>query len=325
MDNRITKKRLSNFLAYEWIAIIIVAVVAVILMELFFTFASVRLTKGQRFTYFYDEFVSGDSDNDFYTVIDEEDSFSFDIREVVGEKLSKEASTLVTRVTTGEANVIFTDTVKRTNSTGQTSRVNRIIDQFDGFTFGDETDDKSAVRAVSEYLSRFLADDKQDKSPLDYGNLSEQKIAANFNERATARIYRNDLKAGIVSVNDEYERIRKLCEDTVYFKKIIEYNQTLADDAKIFYSYKRYSETVENGGNKPSGYDEDTERYYGLNLSRIGPKAKNVFYLTDSEETGDVIAVLFNLGDVYGDLKFEFISFIDAIIKNYSNFADALS
>ena len=247
--------------------------------------------------------------------------YGFCIREIVGEQLTSEASTLVTRVSTGEANVIFTDTVKRGSSTGETARVNRIIDQFDGYTFGDLTDDKSALKAATDYLAQFLKDEREGESPLDYDNLSEQKIADNFNLRATDRIYRNDLNAGVISIADEYDRIKKLCEDTAYFKSIIEYGDS---HPEIFYSYKRYSESVANGVSEPDGYATDLERNYGFNLSKIGVKAKNVFYLKDSEETGDVIALLFNLGNVYGDLQFEFISFIDTIVKNYSNFADAL-
>lgn len=325
MKNKLTKKRLSNFLSYEWIAIIVVAVVAVILMELFFTFASVRLNNGQRFTYFYDQNVSGASDGDLSATIRlDTDVFSYDVRLINEEQLASEASTLVTRVSTGEANVIFTDTVKRVSSTGQTSRVNRIIDQFDAFTFGDEADEKSILKAVAAYLSTFLADGKEESSPLNYENLSEDKIADNFYKRATGRIYRNDLSAGIISVNDEYERIKKLCADTAYFKKIIEYDKSLGEENSIFYSYKRYAETVENGGSKTDGFDSDVKRNYGLNLSKLGIKATNVFYLQNQGEEGDVIAVLFNLGDTFGDLKFECISFIDAIVKNYASFAQEL-
>ena len=43
MNNKISKRRLSNFLAYEWILMIVVALAAIVVWELIFSFSSVRL------------------------------------------------------------------------------------------------------------------------------------------------------------------------------------------------------------------------------------------------------------------------------------------
>ena len=58
MDNKLTKKRLSDFLAYEWILTIIIAVAAIVVWELVYTMSAVRLTVGQAFKYYYDEKAS---------------------------------------------------------------------------------------------------------------------------------------------------------------------------------------------------------------------------------------------------------------------------
>jgi hypothetical protein len=54
MDNKITKNRLSNFLAYEWIVIIIVCVVLIFVWEIVYTVGAVRLTAGQKFNFYFD-------------------------------------------------------------------------------------------------------------------------------------------------------------------------------------------------------------------------------------------------------------------------------
>ena len=55
MDNRITKKRLSHFLAYEWIAIVVVIVLCVVLVEFLYSVAGVVLKPSEHFKVFYDE------------------------------------------------------------------------------------------------------------------------------------------------------------------------------------------------------------------------------------------------------------------------------
>lgn len=320
MDNRITKKRLYDFLSYEWIVIIIVSAIAIVAAELLSTFVSVRTTAGQRFDYFYDENVLSLEDSAFYENLN--GVFSYDVREIKGETLTSDYNVLSIRLTTGDGDVIFTDTYEAVESGGKTyARAKAIIDGYRIFTFGDESDEESLLYYAVKYLSGFLKEGETD--PTVYDNLDQSKIERNFNFRATDRIYKNDLRAGKLSLKDEYERIKKLCEDVSYFKKIIDYDKSLGENS-IFYSYKKGEQFVLNGGEKPDGYDARVSKKYGLNLSKLGEKAKNAFSLRDRGKEGDVVALAFDFRTGIPDLQYETISFINCVVKNYADFADSL-
>ena len=62
MDSKITKKRLSGFMAYEWIVTLVVAVLIIVLWDLYYTIAKVELTPGQHFKVYLDTGVATVSD-----------------------------------------------------------------------------------------------------------------------------------------------------------------------------------------------------------------------------------------------------------------------
>lgn len=313
MDNRITKKRLYDFLSYEWIAALVAIVAVIFLFELIFTTAGVRLMKGQSFHYYFDETVYSESDSGFYDTLISAKTFSFDVKEVGAEILLAESNVLYARVANDEACAIFTD------SGGEYVRAKMMIDSYSMFTLGDESDTDGLLYKSIEYLKQFT---KKGGDPLNYDDMDQSLIASNFELRTTARIYRNDLNAGLISVEDEYARIKKLCEDVAYFKKVIEYDAQRTDGVSIFYSYKLGEQIVDAGGEKPGGYDERVAKNYGINMSALGVTAKDVFKVKEGE--GDVILLAFNRQKVAPDLCYETVSFLDTVIKKYADFADKL-
>ena len=322
MDNRITKKRLSDFLSYEWILIIITVVAAIVLLELFFTFLKVKTTPGQRFNYYYDENVYSDNDGVFIGTVNKGDTFSYDIREVSGEALSGDYNVLSVRLSTGDGDVIFTDNYEKQSGDGTTARVKTIIDSYGMFTFGGGNDEDGILFSAKKYLSEFLKEGEI--NPTVYANLDENKIIANFNERTKKeRIYRNDLNAGLISSENEKERIKKLCEEVAFFEKVVEYDKTLNADDSIFYSYKKGEQTVNNGGKAPLGYEESYAKNYGINLSRLGEKARNTFRVK-GDYSADVIVLAFDFRKQATDLQYETLSFINSIIRNYADFINLL-
>ena len=55
LNNKITKKRLSDFFSYEWIVMTVVIVVAIFLWEMLFSAIAVKPTTGQNFKYYIDK------------------------------------------------------------------------------------------------------------------------------------------------------------------------------------------------------------------------------------------------------------------------------
>ena len=98
MDNRITKKRLSEYLSYEWILILVIAIAGIIVWELAYTIASVKLTSGQHFKYYYDYTVSSSGQAQLHALFDKHDTFSYDVLKVSYEDRTADMQILTARL-----------------------------------------------------------------------------------------------------------------------------------------------------------------------------------------------------------------------------------
>ena len=71
MDNKLTKKRLSDFLSYEWIIILVAIIAAIFVLELIYTVSATRITTGQKFTFYLDQdiYTYESSDKDIFDLL----------------------------------------------------------------------------------------------------------------------------------------------------------------------------------------------------------------------------------------------------------------
>ena len=77
MDNKITKKRLADFLVYEWIAVVMAIVLFIAGWEVVFALVNVKPSVGQRFKYYYDMGISTANDKELYN-FDNTDTSNYD-------------------------------------------------------------------------------------------------------------------------------------------------------------------------------------------------------------------------------------------------------
>ena len=98
MDSKITKKRLSNFLSYEWIVLIIFCVLSIIVWELVYTMTSVRLTVGQKFKFYYDYDLYSGANSTLVSHLKEDEAFSYDVQNISAEWLLEANDLLSTRL-----------------------------------------------------------------------------------------------------------------------------------------------------------------------------------------------------------------------------------
>ena len=307
MDNKLTKKRLSDFLAYEWILTLIVAVAAIVLWELVYTVSAVRLTTGQSFKYYFDENVSSLGDGAFYTMLSD-DVFSYDVKELSSEQLTSKYNVLSTRLSVYEGDVIFTDTVENES---QPVRAKTLADSY-GYNY------ERLLSDAEEYVSQFYTD----------GKLDDGKIQAHFNERARKRVYKNALKSGEISVADEIRRIEKLEKEIADFKKLLS-----NDKDGLFFRYTRYEQTLASVDDKNKAsyeklFNAEKENgrenaVYGLNLGALtGGKTDVTKFVKLNGENGsaeNVTLLVFDFKDEQPDLQYEVISFINALVRNCSD------
>ncbi len=328
MDNRLTKKRLSEFLQYEWIFILVIAIVGIIVWEFVYTVSAVRLTTGQYFKIYYDQSVSGTSSGQLNSLMDEKDAFSYDVLKVDYEELTGNMEILSARLSVQEGDVIFTD-VKAPAEDAKTKVVsaNTLIDSFPVYDLGHMLED------AENYLAKFLKDGvTADGAQLEFENLSSEKIENHFLTRMKKDNRFRSEEQKRVGVEQEKGRIEKLCKEVKDFKIV------LSQDDSWFYKYTKYEQASINttGVNKDEyqyayqkEIDEGRENTrYGIRLSALKGGKRSVaeyFKLKNATDATDVVVLFFDFFEggkkieSQPDLQFECISFFNTIVRECSD------
>ena len=312
MDAKVTKKRLSDFLAYEWIAIIFTAVAAVLILEAIFAFAAVKLSPGQSFDVYFDKNVS--SQTELYEVL-RDDVFSYDlIGGVGGEHASYGDDVLYARIDTYQPDVLVTDSVYEE---GETVRAKTIIDNKKVYILTALYDD------AKEYVDSFY----------DGEEINVERVKARFLERMKRdNRFRTDEKKeeGVLL---EIGRIEKLKKDVYDFGKFL----SVAPD-ELFFRYTRFEQVFENS---TAEYYEENKSYYdrekaegrenaiyGINAEYLlgGEHDPSEYFKLASEGSDsakDVVILLFDQRYINGKenvLSYDAVSFFCKIIRLCTNY-----
>ena len=113
MDAKITKKRLGEFLSYEWIKIIAIAVAVILFWSTLFTMTSARLTVDQVFTVInYSGTTVGEDFTEYSSILTGKKVLSYEVNEVsvmdiTANEGAMSGTLLDTRLTTGEGDVMY--------------------------------------------------------------------------------------------------------------------------------------------------------------------------------------------------------------------------
>lgn len=335
MDNRITKTRLSDFLSYEWILMIIVAVIAVVVWELAYTIGAVRLTVGQEFKYYYDQSLNAAGSGDLYSLT--EKSLSYDVLKYNTETLNSDYNVLSIRLSIQEGDVLITDSVQPEKVSSST--VNRAKFNVDNYSIYDLDKMLSDARA---YLKQFVKDGAKDAvdAELDYANFDEKKIESYFLERMKGdNRFRSDKEKadGIVLEKGRIETLAKEVKD---------FNYIMTSDnipEQLFFTYTKHTQqlqTSEVGSENEKLYTQLIEKEksegrenarYGINVEYLTGGKNNPSKYFKLKQTGteevvsakNVVIMAFDFYAYQPHLQFETISFINAIIRDCSNFLPA--
>ena len=332
MDNKLTRKRLSDYLSYEWILMIIVIVAAIVLWELVYSVSAVRLGSGQQFKYYYDENIVAGSDGGLFDlIIGDEDNktFSYDVLDVSYEQLSSQYNVLSVRLSVYEGDAIFTDSTEDENGA---SRFKTIVDGNSVYTYDGLFTD--GVNYLSTFLkAEFSSASYEERVNLvyDYNNLDEEKIEARFIERMKGdNRFRSDAQKA-EGKELEKGRIKKLCLEMKKFGYLLEYGK----ENGLFETYTKYEYTLANAD------DRDKENYqkavnreieegrenaaYGLKADKLtGGKSVSEYLRVSGKDTAEgVTLVLFDFYNVKEaklyDLQFETVSFINKLVEEFSD------
>ena len=331
---KITKKRLSDFLAYEWIFIIFICVIAVIGVNLIYTMTSVSLTVGQQFKIYYDYDIYQGCSRVVSEQLRKDEALSFDVLELTSENLLEADDMLFARYSTHDGDLFVTTTSDRGKDLATKTQLAKTrVDSYDFYIY------ENLYKEAKTYLRTMLKDGLavNQELELNYANLDPQKIEQGFNERLGKdnRFRKSQKQEGL---RLEKMRIERLCKEVEDFGKLLK----LSDE--YFFTYTKYEQIVEKAekeGNKTSfdtykpAYDlestsERANARYGL---RVDVLAKNypsedkdlteiLRTSGDTPSSENIVIMVFNFREHQPELQFETISAINSIVRSFSTILD---
>lgn len=331
MDNKITKKRISNLFSYDWVFVIVLCLIVVLLAEFVYAFLSVKLTPGQKFRWFYDEGISDEGDYDVMVLLTKDQTLSYDVINAYSESNLSEANMLEARVAIQEVDIFITHCREKEDGLVP---IKTVVDNQNNnmYTF------EKLLCDAENYLIGFLKDDfsslgdSEKKVKIqDQENLSVEKIYSHFDSRmAKDNRFRTATEKAKGRVEEE-KRIFDLVKEVNDFRYLLE----VGDQSQLFYRYTRYSQLAEYSTKNKDLYETivqmevDAGRgdaIYGLrveNLKGIGKDDPSKYFKISGEDTSkDVIISVFDFLEYQQDLQFECISFINTIVRACSDVYD---
>lgn len=338
MDNRITKKRLSDFLSYEWIKLIIVCVVAVLLWEMVYTVTAVKPTVGQKFKYYFDTSVYGNNIQ-LDALIEDEDALSYDVLMFNSEQLSTDFNTLPTRLTAQEGDVMITDcreNVSAKYEKGPFVRAKFVIDNYYAYCYEDLLKDAQNYLLVNFMNDGLTAENAFSAFNEDYLNL--EKISTVFRARmAKDNRFRTESQK-TEGVFLEKERVTRLYKEVIDFAKLLALKET---DPDLFLTYTKYDQSLIYPGEISLDYwkkEQQKEidagrvnmtyalkvdalsKYQDENSSKANPSKYFKYY--GEYDAKDICITVFDFKAEQPHLQYETIPFINAIVRSCSTILD---
>lgn len=325
MDNKLTKKRLSDFLAYEWIITIVAVVAVIIVWELIYTVSAARLSVGQLFKYYMDEdlYYYDGSSRDVYSLLGVETgrngkTFSYDVLAVETENLNSSYNVLSVRLSVQEGDAIFTSSAEKEDGT---VRVKNIIDNFSVY------DMESLFESAKGYLTKFVKAGGDIYTAADY---DENKIRDYFDARMKGdNRFRSEKDKGEGRQN-EIARIRKLAADVKDFETLM----TIGEEKGLFYKYTKYEQSATSVDNEDvrAAYEREKSNgrenlVYGFNMAamthdplRTDKKNVSDYLKLAGGNAEGVVLCLFDFAKEQPDLQYESISFVCTLAREFSDF-----
>lgn len=324
MDNRLTKRRLSDFLAYEWIIALVVIAAAILVMELIYTTTAARLSTGQLFKYYFDEelYSYEQSDKSVYQLLgvnsgENGKTFSYEILSVDYEMLNSSYNVLSIRLSVQEGDAIFTSAIAEE---GKSVKAKQIIDVNPMY------DMQTLLNGAKTYLTQFIVDGGDIYNSDDY---DDAKIRSYFDNRMKSdNRFRSENEKEEGRIN-EIGRIKKLATETKDFEKLL----SVGEEKGLFYRYTKYEQTAASSEdeNYKKSYENEKSNgrenlIYGFNMYALkGEGKKNVsdyMKISGKDNADGVVLLLFDFSKYQYDLQFESISFVNTLVREFSDFLD---
>ncbi len=336
MDNKITKKRLSDFIAYEWVAIIVAFAIIVAGWEVFYALFSVRLTPGQKFKYFIDYNVSISNSVEFHEV--STSNFSYDVLDTGSEWLSQAGfsdsfSVLEDRLRSYDGDVIITDSLPVDKPLEKLNvRSKALIDIYNVYSLNKLLSDARTYVRDNFFLDAYK---NQSIETIDFtqDKIDDDKVAEVFLNRQKGDNRFRTAEQKNSGVQFEKQRIVQLCKEITDFAKFMEYANT--QQPELLYRYTRFEQSVEVATNENNeaekaqaeqNYQNELNHRpnepYGINLEYLTSGTVNpsrYFKVVEKNDAKNLVLMAFDFRILQPHLQYETLSFINSVIREFSS------
>lgn len=314
MDSKITRRRVSDLLQYDWLKIIGAILVIIALWEILFSVTAVKITSEQTFRYFYDVGVYPTSSENFYRMVASDKSY--DTLSVESGDTQASASVMVARLDMHDVDIIISQKLQDATNKDADIRAKTLID--DTFTFHIGSFEKLLSDAQS-YLRLFLKDGATDQDIYDFDKMSIEKINANFLYRMQGdNRFRTDSQKAIGMIAEQ-NRIKDLCEQVEDFEKLLG-----KENQGLFFEYTRFEQIKDNDSLSESEraqyeklYNENEKLKYGLNVGALkgGRNPSEFFTAGTTGNAQDIVIMYCDFVAYQPNMHFECIRFINLIVR----------
>ncbi|MBE7078131.1 MAG: hypothetical protein E7377_05500 [Clostridiales bacterium] len=326
MDAKITKKRLSHLLSYDWLKIVGLIAAAIIVWTLIFTMTATRITPAQQFTvlnYNGNVSLTRTKFSSMFSKAYNDGVFSYEVLETTEIDLPMSAeyagTIMEARVATSEGDVIFVSETENTNysykigeETYYDTYLQNLVSSYGYLLYNlDPHADDSFFGEMKTYVNRYYQNGNYET-----GTLNKEKVESDFR----ARIIKNKDKRFkketqiVAGLEEEIKRIEKYAAALTEFYGYLDAG--LIESTQTVVTNHETGETVREG-------------IFSLNIcpnkDTMGKLSDYVGYYKEYEdESGNKQQVLtaenmnvafFNFEDVEEGFQYESLLFVNALIR----------
>lgn len=319
MDAKITKKRLSHMLSYDWLKIILACVVAIVVWTLVFTTSATRITSAQQFSVFsYKGNILGGKFSASFNGALENGVFSHEVLELTTNDLDMANeymhTVLEARLATNEGDVIFVadapDEETAYEEDGETKYLS-YLESFVGSWYYKlmRLDGEEGYFAnMASYLNAYYNGD------YETGELNKSLVESSFRARIKEnkdKRYKTEAQIN-AGIEGEYARFEKYRTALINFNNYVEKGYVTFTDVTLqnangeavtrTYGVNICPTEAMEGLKEVVGYVEKVEDENGVVKSNLTAKNMNVCF--------------FNL-DVEEGFEYESLLYVNYIIESY--------
>jgi hypothetical protein len=295
-------------------------VAIIFVWEFGYSFLAVKPNKGQQFRIFYDYNISALQSAGLINLLEEKETFSYEILKLDDERVVQNSDVLSTRNEVGMTDVLVTE-INNTDTAGKGKpflRGKGIIDAYKMYPYD------RLIKEAKEYVDTFKTN----------GTIDDALILAEFNKRLSDDNRFRTAEEKELGFSLEKQRILKLESDIAVVEKLFEYDaqRVLGGYESLFFTYKRFDQIIDRAETEEAKnyyldlQKNEVEENYGLKAWLLTGGSKNPanFFSSSLEKEvscKNVILTIFDMTAHKGGLRFETVSFIAMVVKEFTNIA----